>query len=658
MKSAKKRLFAAALSLAMLFSLLPVSAFEADAETAEAITGTAEVQDADATASEDATGTDGETNDAGTVSETVTGTAEVEDPDTTASEDATGTADATADTESVADETESAEVLDAGEPTDSPQYVLMNIPYADFYAAELGADDMTADAVTSATLKASNSAIVGGSYHDGESYDILGVTYPVRAESASALAAYRVADSEDALFSGGDYAYVPMSSVPANYKALTLDENGTASFGAVQSGASKEMLSAELNLTVLTRRGDYEITYRDEAAVQAVADSVVLGQILTASDGHKYAMRHLENIWDNIEMALCTGHSDTIKNVNKEDALTPSQSGYAGLEGSTVTGITYYVKNADGEYQTFEVSVNLPIPAYPSASFTDSRTIQLTGLPQADLDTIRAVTQESPENAGTTKERFYAAYVTNQETERPQPLVLTENPIGMEVSDDGAVIIRTEDAAESGERYAVRVIQDRTKRAVPDQLLLINVEAVLSAQGGSETEQPQDTAQYVLMNIPYADFYAAELGDDAAAVDAVTSATRNKPRTGGLAGGSYHVNSDGSDISGVIFPVFVPDMSALDGKTQVTDNSSVSITVTNRGQEATTTYEGRDALFESADYSYYVLSAKPTRYKTLTVTDGAFTFGAVSGRAATVEGVSGEVTVGGIHAYIEFGMTI
>ncbi|MBR4211389.1 MAG: hypothetical protein IKR84_03260, partial [Oscillibacter sp.] len=148
------------------------------------------------------------------------------------------------------------------------------------------------------------------------------------------------------------------------------------------------------------------------------------------------------------------------------------------------------------------------------------------------------------------------------------------------------------------------------------------------------------------------------LGDGAAAVDAVTSATRNKPRTGGLAGGSYHVNSDGSDISGVIYPVFVPDMSALDGKTQVTDNSSVSITVTNRGQEATTTYEGRDALFESASYSYYVLSEKPARYKTLTVTDGAFTFGAVSGRAASVEGVTGEVTVGGRHTDIEISLTI
>ena len=87
--------------------------------------------------------------------------------------------------------------------------------------------------------------------------------------------------------------------------------------------------------------------------------------------------------------------------------------------------------------------------------------------------------------------------------------------------------------------------------------------------------EPENSPQYVLMNIPYADFYAAELSDGAAAVDAVTSATLNKPRTGTLAGGSYHVNSDGSDISGVIYPVFVSDMSALDGKTRVTDDSVV-----------------------------------------------------------------------------------
>ena len=49
-----------------------------------------------------------------------------------------------------------------------------------------------------------------------------------------------------------------------------------------------------------------------------------------------------------------------------------------------------------------------------------------------------------------------------------------------------------------------------------------------------------DSGIYVLMNIPYAEFYAAELGAGDAAVDAVTSSTLNKPRTGTLAGGSYH----------------------------------------------------------------------------------------------------------------------
>ena len=45
-----------------------------------------------------------------------------------------------------------------------------------------------------------------------------------------------------------------------------------------------------------------------------------------------------------------------------------------------------------------------------------------------------------------------------------------------------------------------------------------------------------DEGTFVLMNIPYADFYAAETGETS--LDAVTSATKNKPRTGTLAGGS------------------------------------------------------------------------------------------------------------------------
>ena len=78
------------------------------------------------------------------------------------------------------------------------------------------------------------------------------------------------------------------------------------------------------------------------------------------------------------------------------------------------------------------------------------------------------------------------------------------------------------------------------------------------------------TSRYVLMNIPYADFYAAELQNDVA-VDGVTSATLNKTRTPRLVGGSYHVNADGSDITGITFPVKVGKGVSLKEFTRVTD---------------------------------------------------------------------------------------
>ena len=149
---------------------------------------------------------------------------------------------------------------------------------------------------------------------------------------------------------------------------------------------------------------------------------------------------------------------------------------------------------------------------------------------------------------------------------------------------------------------------------------------------------------YVLMNIPYDQFYKADVNNDVK-VDAFTSATKNKVRTGSLAGGSYHVDASGDEITGVTFPVKVPAGTDLSKYTQITDDSKVSITVTNKGQESTTDYTGKDALFESASYSYYTLSEKPSYYKELTVNeDGSFSFGATQGTAATItEGVTAEL---------------
>ena len=66
-----------------------------------------------------------------------------------------------------------------------------------------------------------------------------------------------------------------------------------------------------------------------------------------------------------------------------------------------------------------------------------------------------------------------------------------------------------------------------------------------------------EKVQYVLMNIPYAEFYKAETTGNNIAVDAFTSATKNKTRTKGLAGGSYHENADGSKIDGITYAVKV-----------------------------------------------------------------------------------------------------
>lgn len=143
-------------------------------------------------------------------------------------------------------------------------------------------------------------------------------------------------------------------------------------------------------------------------------------------------------------------------------------------------------------------------------------------------------------------------------------------------------------------------------------------------------EDNKDQGIYVLMNIPYAEFYANEVVNNTVKVDAFTSATLNKTRTNSLvmAAGSYHTKTDGSEITGICYPVKVNSLDDLKDYKQVKDSDSVAITVTNRGKTSTTTYTGKDALFENESYAYYVLSENPSYYKELTKTaDGKASFG-------------------------------
>ena len=161
----------------------------------------------------------------------------------------------------------------------------------------------------------------------------------------------------------------------------------------------------------------------------------------------------------------------------------------------------------------------------------------------------------------------------------------------------------------------------------------------VSVVKADETNKGQDV--YVLMNIPYADFYKAELNKkNTVKVDATTSATKTKTRST-LANGSYHADNTGEHISGITYPVKIKAGTDLSNLTKITDASKVSITVNMKGKEITTEYKGKDALFESADYSYYVLSTAPAYYKELTVNEyGTYSFGKTTATKKTVEGAA------------------
>lgn len=167
-----------------------------------------------------------------------------------------------------------------------------------------------------------------------------------------------------------------------------------------------------------------------------------------------------------------------------------------------------------------------------------------------------------------------------------------------------------------------------------------------------------EAGDYILMNIPYDEFYAAETQNNDVAVDVFTSATKNKVRTGGLAGGSYHIDNTGDAINGITYPVRVTEDAAknIDWSqyAQITDDSSVEITVTNRGQTSTATYSGKNALFEAADYAYYLVGAdEQANYKELTAdADGVLSFSAIKG--AEAKEISGTATLTTDTAYGDY----
>ena len=539
-------------------------------------------------------------------------------------------------------------------------YVLMNIPYSVFFNAE-GADIADVDTVSSATNKTGNYGKSGGAFHSGKTAGtdgegnvtavgsengskVKGVTWPVKASDIDAvkeLGGTHITDDASvttatagrgnissnllrgyqALTEAPAYAYYVLSEAPENFLEL---KDGKIVAG--KNGAKTESkIDAEVRYG--TNWGDVQL---DLGAAEDASDKIVNAMVITTDDGTVKGLYHLDQIWAYNEIGW------------KADVTS-------GLDGKTITNIRYYCSVKD------EDTTDTAVPAYTNFIYDYPVEIPVASVYTGDVtaefeDNSKLIVEGIPDDAVNVKAKVY-------HTTGGRGAVLTYlTPLAVDPSDDdidpetvevrdGEIVITPGSVTNNAGTTA------EFGNPVDGNTYVIELSSDNYIFRKAYAEYVEGKGGWVLMNIPYSDFYENEIGSE---VDAVSSATLNKPRTGTLAGGSYHKNADGSDISGIIYPVRVNDLESLDGKTQITDDSKVSITVTNRGQESTTDYEGKDALFESDDYSYYILDEKPEYYKKLTVgEDGTFSFGKVRGNTETVEGVTAETDMSGRHTDIE-----
>ena len=240
-------------------------------------------------------------------------------------------------------------------------YVLMNIPYAAFYKAETTNNEVEVDAFTSATLnKTRTTGLSGGSYHaneDGSKID--GITYAVKVDSSVDLTKYKevkdtdkveitvtnrgktsttTLEGKDTLFQNETYAYYPLTETPANYKEVSLDENGNLVFSEVKGQEAKALTGVTAELLTQSSYGDYQLNL-DGLPKDEITSSNVNAVVVRTTDGTAYGMRHLENIWRGNELAWSTGYTDSVH------GCPTSSAHYASMMGKTIDSIEYYTTN-------------------------------------------------------------------------------------------------------------------------------------------------------------------------------------------------------------------------------------------------------------------------------------------------------------------------
>lgn len=269
-------------------------------------------------------------------------------------------------------------MLDKAGATEQFAYVTMNVPYDDFYKAEGVTAVNGVDAVTSATMRKSrmNTAdgLTAGTYYktaeDEKSDAIRGVVCTVRVAKSD------LAKLNASLTEHDDYYYTALDSVPENYKELTVNKDGSYSFGKTTAAVDTETLKdTTVTFKTSSKYGDYQMKFSTNVLEKI---GRAYGATVTTTDGTSYAMRSLENVWNgkSLELAWSVGFTTTAHG----NPLVSDD--YVSMMGKTIKSVAFYT--VDGKIYSLDCEQYVPVK-FATENFTVENALADSGSTSVEM---------------------------------------------------------------------------------------------------------------------------------------------------------------------------------------------------------------------------------------------------------------------------------
>lgn len=280
------------------------------------------------------------------------------------------------------------------------KYIMMNVPYNDFYAAYNLTDKAVwevedgVDAVSTATANKfkGTTGLAKGTYNNGKY--IMGVTIPVE------VSAEDYAKLNSSLTAENNYYFTTLDQTPEAYSKLTVKADGTYSFSKISDAkVTNKYLSVD-DLELNGSYGDYQITIDGLGTKDGlkVGESetkayTLYGAILNTDTGKSYGTTSLENIWvgtktPNVEIAWSIKEGKGLKRAHGSG--DPFYQ-FTDMNGAKLTSVTLIT-----DLGTIDVPCDVQLSKYYEGDLSklsyalenDSKELSISGIP-SDLKEVK-----------------------------------------------------------------------------------------------------------------------------------------------------------------------------------------------------------------------------------------------------------------------------